>query len=88
MDLFSQTDPLPRNLLPRDGTATYYGDILGTAEADKAFDTLLTEIAWRNDEYHFAGKHIATARKIAGTGTLLGAPANASSTHGPKSYYT
>lgn len=65
MDLFSHAQDGPRNLLPRDGTANYFGPILRMTEADAALSDLPQRVDWRNDEYHFAGKHVVTARKIA-----------------------
>src|SRR5215207_7476679 len=44
------------NLLPKDGTVNYYGEILASKEANKYFD-LLMQI--------FYGKHIVTKRKAA-----------------------
>ncbi|MCW3086242.1 MAG: methylase [Bacteroidetes bacterium] len=63
MDLFS-TDELI-NILPYDGTASYYGCIIPLAAANQYMDALLTTIEWKNDEALIFGKHIVTARKIA-----------------------
>ena len=53
------------NLLPKDGTVTYYGRIMGVAEANAYTDILLKTIAWKNDEAVIFGKHIITKRKAA-----------------------
>ena len=53
------------NLLPHDGTVTYYGRILNTVEANAYTDILLKTIAWKNDEAVIFGKHIITKRKAA-----------------------
>ena len=63
MDLFNQTGPV--NLLPYDGEVYYYGKILSPAGAQEYFNTMLTEIAWKNDEAIIFGKHIYTKRKAA-----------------------
>jgi alkylated DNA repair dioxygenase AlkB len=63
MDLFG-TAPLV-NLLSCDGTACYYGPILGPDAAWKYFDTLLNSVAWQHDEAVIFGKHFVTARKVA-----------------------
>lgn len=65
MDLFSHSEDRPRNVLPYDGIANYHGSVLDMSVADAALSDLMDKIEWRNDEYHFAGKHILTARKIA-----------------------
>lgn len=65
MDLFDQLDNEPLNLLPYEGIANYYGVILTPQEADQFYETLLDEIAWKNDEAIIFGKKIVTARKVA-----------------------
>jgi alkylated DNA repair dioxygenase AlkB len=64
MDLFSGfTEPL--SVLPHGGESIYYGKIISAAHADRYFEVLLNEIAWKNDEAKFMGKLITTARKVA-----------------------
>lgn len=53
------------NLLPFDGTVHYYGKVFSLQESNWYYNTLLTEIDWRNDEAIIFGKHITTARKVA-----------------------
>lgn len=53
------------NLLPYDGEVNYYGPVLSTIEADHYLATLLSTIAWKNDEAIIFGKHIITQRKVA-----------------------
>jgi alkylated DNA repair dioxygenase AlkB len=53
------------NLLPKDGTVNYYGEILASKEANKYFDLLMQNILWENDEVVIFGKHIVTKRKAA-----------------------
>lgn len=54
-----------RNLLPRDGIVTYYGKLLGPAEADRFYQALLSTIEWKNDQAAIFGKLITTKRKVA-----------------------
>jgi len=63
MDLFN-TQPIT-NILPFDGEANYYGTILNHNQAQQVFQTLLNEVAWKNDEVMIYGKHIITKRKVA-----------------------
>ncbi|CAM1364389.1 DNA methylase [Tenacibaculum soleae] len=65
MDLFSQFDKEPQNLLPKDGTVNYYGIVLYRKKADKYYNHLLSTIAWKNDEAIIFGKLIITKRKVA-----------------------
>ena len=53
------------NLLPFDGNADYYGQVLETGEARRYLDRLLNDIEWRNDEAVIFGRHIITKRKVA-----------------------
>lgn len=53
------------NLLPRDGRADYYGQVVAAAEAGQYMERLRTEIEWRNDEAVIFGRHIITKRKVA-----------------------
>lgn len=54
-----------RNLLPYDGTVTYYGTILARSSSDNLLKILLEDIPWKNDEAIIFGKHIITKRKVA-----------------------
>ncbi|MDP2540497.1 alpha-ketoglutarate-dependent dioxygenase AlkB [Tenacibaculum discolor] len=65
MDLFSQFDDVPKNLLPKDGTVNYYGIVLSKMEADHYYEVLLNSIEWRNDEAIIFGKRMITKRKVA-----------------------
>ncbi|TDQ25482.1 alkylated DNA repair dioxygenase AlkB [Tenacibaculum caenipelagi] len=65
MDLFSQFDETPKNLLPKDGTVNYYGIVLSQKEADAYYEALLNSIEWRNDEAIIFGKRMVTKRKVA-----------------------
>ncbi len=65
MDLFTQFSENPSNLLPKDGTALYYGTIFVRDTSDRYFETLKNTIAWKHDEVRMFGKHIVTKRKVA-----------------------
>lgn len=65
LDLFSNHSDKNTNLLPRDGEAYYYGQIIPAAQADELLKILLAEIAWRQDEAIIFGKKILTKRKVA-----------------------
>ncbi|CAM1358951.1 alpha-ketoglutarate-dependent dioxygenase AlkB family protein [Tenacibaculum xiamenense] len=65
MDLFSQFNDTPKNLLPKDGTVLYYGLVIGKNESDEYYDALLNTIEWRNDEAIIFGKRMITKRKVA-----------------------
>ncbi|MDX8554875.1 alpha-ketoglutarate-dependent dioxygenase AlkB [Tenacibaculum sp. 1B UA] len=65
MDLFSQFDNTPINLLPKDGTVHYYGIVFSKKEADHYYEALLNSIEWRNDEAIIFGKRVVTKRKVA-----------------------
>jgi len=65
MDLFNDFVDKTRNVLPKDGIVNYYGTLLSSIDADAYFKTLLTTIAWKNDEAIIFGKRIITKRKVA-----------------------
>ena len=65
MDLFSQLDDAPKNLLPKDGTVNYCGIVLSKESADHYYEALLNSIEWRNDEAIIFGKRMVTKRKVA-----------------------
>jgi len=60
----SKTGPIV-NLLPFDGAADYYGQVLTPAQAGHYLDRMLRQIEWRNDEAVIFGRHIITKRKVA-----------------------
>ena len=53
------------NLLPFDGRADYYGQVMAAEEAERYMERLMSEIEWRNDEAVIFGRHIVTKRKVA-----------------------
>ena len=53
------------NILNKDGTVNYYGNILSSEEANQYFDLLMQNILWEKDEVIIFGRHIATKRKVA-----------------------
>ncbi|WP_435264342.1 alpha-ketoglutarate-dependent dioxygenase AlkB family protein [Tenacibaculum sp. nBUS_03] len=65
MDLFSQFDEQPKNLLPKEGTVLYYGLVISKVKADWYYKHLLEAIEWRNDEAIIFGKRVVTKRKVA-----------------------
>ncbi|MGK6352298.1 alpha-ketoglutarate-dependent dioxygenase AlkB family protein [Parapedobacter sp. DT-150] len=65
MKLFEDVIDETRNLLPRDGTVQYYGQLLPPRAADYYLERLLSTIPWRPDEAVIFGKHYLTKRKVA-----------------------
>lgn len=65
MDLFSQFNSTPQNLLSKDGTVLYYGIVLNREGANTYYNILMNTIQWRNDEAVIFGKHMVTKRKVA-----------------------
>jgi alkylated DNA repair dioxygenase AlkB len=65
MDLFSTEIDENQNLLPKDGTVNYYGQMMPQQEADFYLKNLLENIIWKNDELFMFGKAIITKRKVA-----------------------
>jgi alkylated DNA repair dioxygenase AlkB len=63
MDLFQEKGP--RQILPRDGHADYYGPIMPPSEADGFFAALMQEVDWQHDRLKLYGKEIVTRRKVA-----------------------
>jgi alkylated DNA repair dioxygenase AlkB len=57
-------DPMT-NLLPFDGHADYYGQVMAPQQAEHYLGRMLTTIEWRNDEAVIFGRHIITKRKVA-----------------------
>lgn len=64
MDLFNQTNEV-QNLLPKDGTVHYYGQVFSVNKAAEFYSVLLDTIEWKNDEAIIFGKKIITKRKVA-----------------------
>ncbi|MGN0021397.1 MAG: alpha-ketoglutarate-dependent dioxygenase AlkB family protein [Sphingobacterium hotanense] len=62
MRLFNNADP-NKNWLPYDGTVNYFGVIIDDTAA--FYQSLMQDIAWKNDEAIIFGKHILTKRKVA-----------------------
>ena len=65
MDLFNDLFDGQENLLPKDGTVNYFGQIMSDEEAHRYYSVLLNEIEWKNDQAIIFGKLIETKRKIA-----------------------
>lgn len=65
MDLFNTHIPSQQNLLPKDGTVLYFGQIFSLAKAQSIYESLLNTIEWKNDEALIYGKLITTKRKVA-----------------------
>ncbi len=65
MDLFNDLFDGQENLLPKDGTVNYFGQIMSDEEAHHYYSVLLNEIEWKNDQAIIFGKLIETKRKIA-----------------------
>ena len=65
MDLFNDLFDGQENLLPKDGTVNYFGQIMSDEEAHRYYSVLLNEIEWKNNQAIIFGKLIETKRKIA-----------------------
>ncbi|MCJ8321418.1 MAG: alpha-ketoglutarate-dependent dioxygenase AlkB [Colwellia sp.] len=65
MDLFSTLLEQPINLLPYDGEASYFGEIMSFEDRDYYFNHLMNNIDWRCDQAMVFGKLIETKRKVA-----------------------
>lgn len=65
MNLFEEAPNAAINLLPKDGTVNYYGQVFNKAEADFYYERLFNDIAWENDQAVIFGKLIVTKRKVA-----------------------
>jgi len=63
MDLFN-TETFS-NILPYDGEAIYYGQIINSEKAQYYYNQLLQNIKWENDKAIIFGKLIITKRKVA-----------------------
>ena len=53
------------NLLPREGVVEYMGRVFDPGESDALFSTLLSAIAWQNDQVVMFGKTRKLSRKVA-----------------------
>ena len=65
MDLFSAELIEPINILPYDGCAHYYGEVIALELADNYFRELRQNADWQNDQALVYGKLIETKRKVA-----------------------
>ncbi|GAA3634228.1 alpha-ketoglutarate-dependent dioxygenase AlkB family protein [Flavivirga jejuensis] len=65
MVLFDIEIDATKNLLPKNGVVNYHGKLLNQNEANQYLESLLNNIAWRNDEAIIFGKKIITKRKVA-----------------------
>src|ERR671931_318305 len=52
------------NILNKDGTVNYYGNILSHETANQYFSLLMQNILWEKDEVIIFGKHITTKRNV------------------------
>lgn len=53
------------NLLPMDGVAHYFGELLTQTSADHYLEVLGSSILWQHDELFMFGRKIITKRKVA-----------------------
>jgi alkylated DNA repair dioxygenase AlkB len=65
MDLFSELNNQPINILPKDGEVNFYGEIISLADSEYFFEQLFNSINWRADQALIFGKLIHTKRKVA-----------------------
>lgn len=65
MKLFNDIIEPAQNHLPYDGIVNYYGVLFDNKTTNHFFDSLMKNIAWRNDEAIIFGKKIITKRKVA-----------------------
>jgi len=65
MDLFSQINRNPINIVHKDGEVNYHGIILSYEDANSYLSGLLSDIEWKNDEANIFGRRIVTKRKVA-----------------------
>lgn len=70
MKLFDNEHDYQTNLLPKDGTANYYGQLLPKSMADFYLRSLINTIPWKSDKALIYGKVIKTKRKVAWYGDL------------------
>jgi alkylated DNA repair dioxygenase AlkB len=55
----------PVNILPKDGTARYFGVVFPVEESERYYRELMETVEWKNDQAMIFGKLIITKRKIA-----------------------
>ncbi|MDP2699526.1 alpha-ketoglutarate-dependent dioxygenase AlkB [Thalassospira sp.] len=67
-DLFASLPP--QNILPRDGTAFLYCDVLPDDEADRVFERLQSRIIWQQETARMMGRDIAVPRLTAWFGDV------------------
>lgn len=67
-DLFA--DQPPQNMLPRDGDARLYRDVLPANEADRIFERLHMALNWQQETAHIMGRDIAVPRLTAWYGEV------------------
>lgn len=65
MDVFNSHFNSELNLLPKEGTVHYYGQIFNPLQSKHFFNQLFKDIEWRNDIAILFGKTIETKRKVA-----------------------
>lgn len=65
LNLFEDPSDYPLNILPKDGTALYYGKVFTKEKLGMYYDYLLNQIPWEHDEALIFGKLILTKRKVA-----------------------
>jgi alkylated DNA repair dioxygenase AlkB len=65
MNLFEPEPNSEKNLLPKDGTAKYYGKLFSKNEADGFYESLFKTIKWEHDKILIFGKQVTTDRKVA-----------------------
>jgi len=61
--LFAFDEPV--NILPKDGTARYFGVVFPLEESARYYRELMETVEWKNDQAMIFGKLIITKRKIA-----------------------
>lgn len=62
---FPENTPQPKNLLPFDGEAFYFGKIIPAEESQKYFHFMLETVPWKNEEIKMFGKSTILRRKTA-----------------------
>ncbi|MEL0658253.1 alpha-ketoglutarate-dependent dioxygenase AlkB [Psychromonas arctica] len=65
MDLFSDLEDSPINIINYDGVVEYHGLLIPFEEANDYFDALLNTIQWKHDQANILGEVIVTKRKVA-----------------------
>ena len=65
MDLFSDLEYTPINIINYDGVVEYHGLLIPFEEANDYFDAMLNTIQWKHDQANILGEVIVTKRKVA-----------------------